>query len=171
MRQLEAKEPSLSSSMSGRYLRISHVYWTGRWTARCGDAEDCWPSLLSSLINACGFLALLTPWNKLGTYQSPLQTDLFTSCHNTRQLRWRTDLFCAGTPEHVPGWHFVYTNLRHTRYTCKLSPKVKNAKMCHRCIYNIHKDRWDLTGSSCRIWRPSLQQNFFGMPPRLPVVS
>ena len=82
-----------------------------------GAAEDCWPSLLSSLINVCGFLALLTPWNKLETYQSPLQTDLFTSCHDTRQPTWRTNVFCTGTPEHVPGWHFVYTNLRHTRYS------------------------------------------------------
>ena len=24
--------------------------------------------------------------------------------------------------------------------TCKLSQKVKNAKMCHMCIYNVHKD-------------------------------
>ena len=55
-------------------------------------------------------------WNKIGTYQSPLQTDLFTSYHNRRQPRWRPDLFHAGTPEHVPGWHFVYTNLRHTSY-------------------------------------------------------
>ena len=25
-------------------------------------------------------------------------------------------------------------------YTYKLSPKVKNVKMCHRCIYNVPKD-------------------------------
>ena len=30
-------------------------------------------------------------WNKLRTYQSPLQTYLFFSCHNTRQTRWWTD--------------------------------------------------------------------------------
>ena len=30
-------------------------------------------------------------WNKLRTYQSPLQTDLFFSCHNTRPTTWQTD--------------------------------------------------------------------------------
>ena len=46
-------------------------------------------------------------------------------------------LFCHVFIYKVVLFIIIYND---TAVQCKLSPKVKNAKMCHMCIYNVLKD-------------------------------
>ena len=81
------------------FLRLDHCLSR---IARIKNVKRHWACIQTS--TSCTFFPWITSsfywhfetkiawfWNKLGTYQSPLQTDLFTSYHNRRQPRWRTD--------------------------------------------------------------------------------